>query len=125
MAITGEPDGMPMKHGVAITDVITGMNSVQAILAALVVGDETHVSIPSLSTSTSASKTVSGSGEGAPLTTTESRHLSEPEESRMSKEDSHPSIKKALDNPISPEASAQAPMHAVLEDAVQGGEDAK
>ncbi len=35
MSITGEPDGAPMKLGVAITDLITGMNGVQAILAAL------------------------------------------------------------------------------------------
>ncbi|MBK0398188.1 CoA transferase [Limibaculum sp. M0105] len=36
MSITGEPDGSPMKHGVAITDLVTGMNAVQAILAALI-----------------------------------------------------------------------------------------
>ncbi|WP_332693372.1 CaiB/BaiF CoA transferase family protein [Bosea sp. (in: a-proteobacteria)] len=36
MAITGEPDGNPMKHGVAITDLVTGMNATQAILAALI-----------------------------------------------------------------------------------------
>lgn len=41
MAITGEPDGTPMKHGVAITDVITGMNAVQAILAALLAREKT------------------------------------------------------------------------------------
>jgi crotonobetainyl-CoA:carnitine CoA-transferase CaiB-like acyl-CoA transferase len=41
MAITGEPDGTPMKHGVAITDVITGMNAVQAILAALIAREKT------------------------------------------------------------------------------------
>ncbi|CAB3700125.1 Formyl-coenzyme A transferase [Achromobacter insolitus] len=35
MSITGESDGAPMKLGVAITDLITGMNGVQAILAAL------------------------------------------------------------------------------------------
>ncbi len=35
MAITGEPDGAPMKLGVAISDLATGMNAVQAILAAL------------------------------------------------------------------------------------------
>jgi crotonobetainyl-CoA:carnitine CoA-transferase CaiB-like acyl-CoA transferase len=35
MAITGEPDGSPMNHGVAITDLVTGMNATQAILAAL------------------------------------------------------------------------------------------
>lgn len=35
MSITGEPDGAPMKLGVAITDLVTGMNATQAILAAL------------------------------------------------------------------------------------------
>jgi crotonobetainyl-CoA:carnitine CoA-transferase CaiB-like acyl-CoA transferase len=35
MAITGEPDGQPMKHGMAITDLVTGMNAAQAVLAAL------------------------------------------------------------------------------------------
>lgn len=35
MAITGEPDGTPMKVGVAIADIVTGMSAVQAILAAL------------------------------------------------------------------------------------------
>jgi crotonobetainyl-CoA:carnitine CoA-transferase CaiB-like acyl-CoA transferase len=36
MAITGEPDGSPMKHGIAITDLVTGMNATQAVLAALI-----------------------------------------------------------------------------------------
>lgn len=36
MSITGDPDGEPMKLGVAITDLVTGMNAVQAILAALI-----------------------------------------------------------------------------------------
>ena len=35
MAITGEPDGEPMKVGVAIVDVLTGLNAAAAILAAL------------------------------------------------------------------------------------------
>ncbi len=35
MAITGEPQGEPMKVGVAVTDVVSGMNATQAILAAL------------------------------------------------------------------------------------------
>jgi crotonobetainyl-CoA:carnitine CoA-transferase CaiB-like acyl-CoA transferase len=35
MAITGEPDGKPMKVGVAIVDVLAGLNAVTAILAAL------------------------------------------------------------------------------------------
>jgi crotonobetainyl-CoA:carnitine CoA-transferase CaiB-like acyl-CoA transferase len=36
MAITGEPDGRPMKTGVAITDVITGLYAAAAVLAGLV-----------------------------------------------------------------------------------------
>ena len=36
MSITGEADGAPMKLGVAVTDLVTGMNAVQAILAALI-----------------------------------------------------------------------------------------
>jgi glutaryl-CoA transferase len=35
MSITGEPDGEPMKVGVAITDLFAGQNAVIAILAAL------------------------------------------------------------------------------------------
>lgn len=35
MSITGEPDGMPMKVGVAITDVIAGLYSAISIIAAL------------------------------------------------------------------------------------------
>jgi crotonobetainyl-CoA:carnitine CoA-transferase CaiB-like acyl-CoA transferase len=41
MAITGEPDGLPMKHGVAITDIVTGMNATQAVLAALLAREKT------------------------------------------------------------------------------------
>src|SRR5215208_3807922 len=36
MAITGEPDGAPMKVGVALADVIAGKDAVIAVLAALV-----------------------------------------------------------------------------------------
>lgn len=35
MSITGEQHGEPMKLGVAITDIVTGMNAVQAVMAAL------------------------------------------------------------------------------------------
>jgi crotonobetainyl-CoA:carnitine CoA-transferase CaiB-like acyl-CoA transferase len=35
MAITGEPQGAPMKAGVAVVDVLTGQNAALAILAAL------------------------------------------------------------------------------------------
>jgi glutaryl-CoA transferase len=36
MSITGAPDGEPMKVGVAITDILTGMYAATAVLAALV-----------------------------------------------------------------------------------------
>jgi crotonobetainyl-CoA:carnitine CoA-transferase CaiB-like acyl-CoA transferase len=35
MSITGEPDGQPQKHGLAITDIFTGVYSTTAILAAV------------------------------------------------------------------------------------------
>jgi crotonobetainyl-CoA:carnitine CoA-transferase CaiB-like acyl-CoA transferase len=35
MAIPGEPEGAPMKHGIALVDVIAGKDAVIAILAAL------------------------------------------------------------------------------------------
>ena len=36
MSITGEPDGMPMKVGVAITDVVSGLYAAVSVLAGLV-----------------------------------------------------------------------------------------
>lgn len=36
MSVTGEPEGEPMKVGVAIADLFTGMYAVQAILAAII-----------------------------------------------------------------------------------------
>lgn len=36
MSITGVPDGEPMKVGVAVVDILSGMNATQAILAALI-----------------------------------------------------------------------------------------
>ena len=41
MSITGEPDGQPMKLGVAITDLVAGMNCVQGVLAALIARERT------------------------------------------------------------------------------------
>ena len=35
MSVTGEADGMPMKIGVALVDVLTGTNAATAILAAV------------------------------------------------------------------------------------------
>jgi crotonobetainyl-CoA:carnitine CoA-transferase CaiB-like acyl-CoA transferase len=41
MAVTGEPDGAPMKVGVALSDIITGLNAAIGILAALHHRDQT------------------------------------------------------------------------------------
>src|ERR687895_186087 len=35
MSVTGEPDGEPMKYGVAIADLTTAMSGCSAVLAAL------------------------------------------------------------------------------------------
>lgn len=43
MSITGAPDGEPMKHGVALADVIAGKDACVAILAALVARSRTGV----------------------------------------------------------------------------------
>jgi crotonobetainyl-CoA:carnitine CoA-transferase CaiB-like acyl-CoA transferase len=41
MSITGEPQGNPMKYGIAVTDIVAGMNATQAILAALIARNRT------------------------------------------------------------------------------------
>lgn len=41
MSITGEVEGEPMKVGIAICDIVSGMNAVQAILAALIAREKT------------------------------------------------------------------------------------
>ncbi|MDD5544482.1 MAG: CoA transferase [Acidobacteriia bacterium] len=41
MDVTGFPDGPPTKFGLSIADIVTGMNAVQAILAALLVREKT------------------------------------------------------------------------------------
>lgn len=41
MSITGEPDGEPVKLGIAVTDITTGLYSTVAILSALHVRDQT------------------------------------------------------------------------------------
>lgn len=41
MSITGEPDGAPMKAGVALSDIMTGLNAAIGILAALHHRDQT------------------------------------------------------------------------------------
>jgi crotonobetainyl-CoA:carnitine CoA-transferase CaiB-like acyl-CoA transferase len=43
MGVTGEPDGEPMRAGVALTDVMTGMYAVNGILAALLQRTRTGV----------------------------------------------------------------------------------
>jgi len=43
MSLTGEPDGSPMKVGVALVDVMTGLYSCNAILAALMARQHTKV----------------------------------------------------------------------------------
>ena len=52
MALTGEPDGTPMKLGVAISDMVAGLYAAQGILAALVErerhGHGTHVEVSML-----------------------------------------------------------------------------
>jgi crotonobetainyl-CoA:carnitine CoA-transferase CaiB-like acyl-CoA transferase len=49
MSITGEPDGVPMKHGVALADVLAGKDAAVAILAALLgrarTGSGRHVQV--------------------------------------------------------------------------------
>ena len=56
MAITGEPEGPPMKVGVALADVVTGKDAAAAILAALVArgrtgqGRRLHVSLAASAT---------------------------------------------------------------------------
>lgn len=42
MSITGEPDGMPMKVGVAVVDIMTGLYASNAILAALMARHHTN-----------------------------------------------------------------------------------
>ncbi len=58
MSITGEPGGMPMKVGVAITDVIAGLYAAISILAALyrrkATGEGEYIDISLLDTSISA-----------------------------------------------------------------------
>jgi crotonobetainyl-CoA:carnitine CoA-transferase CaiB-like acyl-CoA transferase len=41
MSVTGAPDGQPQKVGIAVTDILTGLYSVNAILAALRLRDQT------------------------------------------------------------------------------------
>lgn len=43
MAVTGETDGQPMKVGVAVADLFTGMAAAQAVLAALIARDRDGV----------------------------------------------------------------------------------
>jgi len=42
MSLTGDPDGVPMKVGVALTDIMTGLYSCNAVLAALMARQNTN-----------------------------------------------------------------------------------
>src|SRR5688572_28863402 len=46
MAITGEPEGAPMKVGVAVVDVLTGKDAAIAVLAALLARDRSRTPLP-------------------------------------------------------------------------------
>lgn len=54
MSLTGEPAGLPMKVGVGIVDLVTGMYAIVDILAALrhpdITGQGQHIDIPLLDT---------------------------------------------------------------------------
>jgi len=54
MSVTGEPDGMPMKTGIGIADVMTGMHASTSILAALrhrdATGQGQHIDLSLLET---------------------------------------------------------------------------
>lgn len=58
MSITGKAEGEPMKLGVAIADLLSGMNAVQAILAALIArgrtGEGQHIDIALLDSAVAA-----------------------------------------------------------------------
>jgi len=57
MSITGEPSGQPQKMGVAVTDILTGLYSVTAILSAFIQRDRTgkgqHIDMALLDVATS------------------------------------------------------------------------
>ena len=57
MSITGEPDGQPQKMGVAVTDILTGLYGVTAILSAIIQRDKTgrgqHIDLVLLDVATS------------------------------------------------------------------------
>ena len=57
MSITGEPDGQPQKMGVAVTDILTGLYGVTAILSAIIQRDKTgrgqHIDLALLDVATS------------------------------------------------------------------------
>ena len=58
MSVTGTPEGQPQKVGVAITDILTGLYAVNAILAALRLRDQTgrgqHIDLALLDVATAA-----------------------------------------------------------------------
>ena len=50
MSLTGEPDGPPMRTGISLVDIMSGMYAAQAVLAALVARERTgrgqHIDVP-------------------------------------------------------------------------------
>jgi len=57
MSITGEPDGQPQKMGIAVTDILTGLYGVTAILSAVIQREKTgqgqHIDLALLDVATS------------------------------------------------------------------------
>jgi crotonobetainyl-CoA:carnitine CoA-transferase CaiB-like acyl-CoA transferase len=49
MSITGEPDGQPMKTGVALADVLSGKDATIAILGALLARERSREPLPAAS----------------------------------------------------------------------------
>ena len=57
MSITGEPDRQPQKMGIAVTDILTGLYGVTAILSAVIQREKTgqgqHIDLALLDVATS------------------------------------------------------------------------
>jgi crotonobetainyl-CoA:carnitine CoA-transferase CaiB-like acyl-CoA transferase len=64
MAITGEPDGRPMKVGVAISDVVTGLYAAVSVLSGLVARSTRSQDSPAAGNSSTGSSTPGTTGEG-------------------------------------------------------------
>ncbi len=66
MSITGEPDGQPMKVGVAITDVVTGLYAAVSVLAGLWGREQSGMEIASEKQPSPRPSPVRGEGDIAP-----------------------------------------------------------